>query len=307
MFGLHVGRSGEVSYLDYMRNWVVQCGFTGHIPCCQFYAYGPHNSRLLIDEEEGKELKEIEVFKIIHTAYNCLPLSKPEWFYRLIPELRTGVRIGAYAVVVHIKNGWKDNIRGFMEFLEKRSDKDTWPIIFFENHATKSNDYTLDRLENLMFLVEEIRRTPTVRAGLCLDTAHFWGNGMKELLYFQESMDYLECLPKDVPLMFHLNDSMTTCGSGVDLHGPVGYGTIWGGVIPVKKKVPDATKKCGQKTITEFLVDTAKIIPFYESGAAAFVTYARENGVPIILETGGTREVDKCLHGGVTPRGEYVG
>lgn len=284
-----------------MRDWERRCAITGHIPCYQFFTHEPRRRLLIEDEKDAQDLRSLSLYKVVHSAYDCLPLTNSSWFYKIIPEIKEGIRIDAQALVVHIKNGWKENIRGFLDYLSKKPGLDQWPTIFFENHAAKSNSYTLDRLENIMFLVEMLRESK-VKVGICLDTAHLWGNGMRELEFFEESMSYLKSLPRDIPLMFHLNDSLTTCGSGIDLHAPVGEGAIWGGVTSYKSRVPDSTKKCGLRTVTNYRVDSERIIPFRESGAAAFVIYARERSLPIILESGGTIEVDRCLHEGLSPR-----
>lgn len=307
MLGFHLS-SARDSLLPGVTEWHNRCLAVDHLGCCQFYAHGPRNDRCLIGEEEGRRLAALPLLKIIHGAYTTLPLNKREWFERAVKELNTGRRIGAHGVVVHIKNGWRENLVPFLHFLETHPQRflqygteiaGEWPVLYLENHAVKSNPYTLDNAEKLAWLGEHLRGCQA-RVGLCLDTAHLWGNGL-DLRGEEEARRFLVGVPREIPVMFHLNDSLAPLGSGVDRHAPVGGGTIWGGVIPRKIREPSAKNKQGYRQKTIYEMDPGKIIPYPQSGAAEIVRYAVANSCPLIMEAGGTAEVDRAVCG-LSPR-----
>lgn len=283
MIGPHFGRGGGRSLLDRCRTC---CG--PQLRCCQFYARGPRGDRCLIDDAEGAILKDLEIVKVTHASLTCLPLGKPEWFKKILGEMEIGRRVGAYGVVVHIKNGWREHLPDFMEFLSSRA-RDDWPILFLENHAVKSNAYTLDDAETIDYLVSVVKGQ-TVRVGVCFDTAHLWGNGVP-LSTRAETEEFLTMVPIEIPVMFHLNDSAVLRGSGVDRHAPVGGGVIWGGVTPIKERIPSTRTKSGTSMTTRYVCDQTKVLPYHESGAAAIIEFAERHSLVVILESGASPDM----------------
>lgn len=278
MLGPHIGR-GKTTLVDECR----RCEQFALAQCCQFYAHGPRGSRCLIGGPEAKLLRETTVVKIIHASLTCLPLSRPEKFSSVLVELETGRRVGAHGLVVHLKNGWRPHLAEFMSFLDERA-KDDWPILFLENHAAKSNESTLDSKETIDFLVSVVAHRKT-RVGLCIDTAHLWGNGV-ELRTRDDARRFLDWIPDEVlPVMFHLNDSIAVRGSGYDRHGPVGDGVIWSDLI-----------HSGKERVATCLRDPSKKIRFEETGAAEFMDFARQRDLIVILESGATEEAIKYFY-----------
>lgn len=93
--------------------------------------------------------------------------------------------------------------------------------------------------------------------GLAVDTAHLHTAGV-DLRTAGRARAWLAelrgGLPPGVPLLFHLNDSCRPLGVGPDKHAALTGGHVWAGA------------------------------PLEASGLAAFVAFARDEGVPCILE-----------------------
>ena len=98
-----------------------------------------------------------------------------------------------------------------------------------------------------------------LKVGLCVDTAHVFSCG-DSLDDYNLTMDWLNALPS-VPIMFHLNDSASTLGSGKDKHEALTKGNIWSRYNP-----------------------TAGDLKFEDCGVMAVLDYAVLNECFVILE-----------------------
>lgn len=97
-----------------------------------------------------------------------------------------------------------------------------------------------------------------LRLALMVDTAHLWACGVSLAEAGPARRWLAEVAKIGVPIGFHLNDTTTALGSGVDRHATVGDGNIWG----------------GGRT----------------SGLLAVLEFAAKNMCPVIIEGGTARE-----------------
>ena len=135
--------------------------------------------------------------------------------------------------------------------------------LILETPAVKPKNSQYETPEKLAQLFRAIRRVdPRLkRVGLCIDTAHLWACGVDLETYeaAERWLQRLEAVSEDIPskrIMFHINDSASKKGSGVDRHAPLLHGLMWGGY----RDRPN------------------------QSGLAAFVAYADRHGTVAILE-----------------------
>lgn len=114
--------------------------------------------------------------------------------------------------------------------------------------------------EQLRALLAGLDGAGLARAGICVDTAHVWAQGV-DLRSYEQASEYFRGLleASDRPrgrFLLHFNDSRSPRGSGRDEHEVVGSGEIWG----------------------EYAGDLAA------SGACATLEFARETGACALLE-----------------------
>jgi deoxyribonuclease-4 len=88
---------------------------------------------------------------------------------------------------------------------------------------------TLDEAEFILGCIDEKKRE---RVGLCLDTAHLWGDGEfdlkkpHEIVRLFDTIDSFHHVSRSIEVI-HLNDSQVEKGSKKDRHESLGHGRIW--------------------------------------------------------------------------------
>jgi endonuclease IV len=177
-------------------------------------------------------------------------------------------KIGAWGMVLHISKRFADEIAGTMKLLKPIAKKSGVKLILemVASKAVADKTYeTPEKIDNLTHLIG-----PTENWwGWCVDTAHIWAAGV-DIKSYNSMKKWLSSLtyPKKI-LMFHLNGSSTTMGSGKDTH-QIAFGPddkIWYGIEPS------------------------------QSGVRAVVEFALKYGITIICEVnrGDERELKKSL------------
>ena len=109
--------------------------------------------------------------------------------------------------------------------------------------------------ESVLSSLEDNQRE---HVGVCVDTAHIWGQGDYDLRQPEEVVRMFSDFDNIIGLnnfkLLHLNDSKVLMGSKKDRHEDIGVGEIWGDSY-----------------------DSLRVL----------LDMCENNGIPIILETGG--------------------
>jgi apurinic endonuclease APN1 len=130
-------------------------------------------------------------------------------------------------------------------------------MLLLENCAGEGNKLcrTFTEIKSVMTLVNDKNLK---HIGVCVDTAHIWGQGdydLREILEVERLFhDFEEELGIENFRLLHLNDSQVKLGSKKDRHAPIGMGEIWSG---------------GQESLI------------------CLLDKCREYEIPMVLETGG--------------------
>jgi deoxyribonuclease-4 len=208
---------------------------------------------------EAMDASQIDAV-LIHAVYllNCAsedPDIRAKTLTSLIQSLRVGAAIGAAGVVLHpgsAKTGDATQAiaRAGATIAEALAESETCPL-HLENTAGAGG--TLGRsIDELAALLEAAGEDE--RLGLCLDSCHLFASGFD--IRTQEGMGAV-CAEIDAKIgigrvgSLHLNDSQTPLGSNRDRHANIGEGEL------------------------------------ADAGCAAFLSAAKLQGLPCVLETPG--------------------
>lgn len=276
LFGPHVGREHArgkrpplAAHIEAARREAATLDFK--MGAAQVFLAGPRSFKFTVDEAEAADLRAyIErsgMFVVAHGTYFDFPWNpaKPYPAKFIRKELALCSRAGVAGLVVHLG---KPDLAATTAMLprllwEPGDAKARVPLIYLETPALKPASSHYETPDKLAALFRAVRKIdPELRRfGVCIDTAHLWSCGVD--LRTREAAEAwlagLEAHHAVLPpsrIMFHLNDSCSGCGTGVDKHAPLLAGTIWGEYVDN----PDA------------------------SGLAPFVEYALRHRIPTILE-----------------------
>jgi len=197
---------------------------------------------------------------MIHAVYllNCAsddPDIRAKSLASLTHSLRVGDAIGAACVVLHSGSAKTGDVgeaiaRAGEVFREALAESGSCPL-HLENTAGTGG--TLGRsFEELAALVEAGGGSP--RLGLCLDSCHLLASGydIRTMAGLEDALEQADAaVGLDRLGSLHLNDSQTSLGSNRDRHANVGEGELG------------------------------------EEGCTAFLSEARFEGLPLVLETPG--------------------
>jgi endonuclease IV len=284
--GFHVSKSKTVDGKKKSRSipaalredieWLRGFGITS--PCAQIFVSGPQNfNETLTDEDKiatRRFVNETGTQIVIHGAYVDHPWNRaPGAVHNIKQEMRTAARIGATGVVVHLGAGATndENLTYVFEEIAKLSD-DVLEVttLWLEIHTAKPGNNTFETPQKLNRLFDRIGRVETgkLRIGLCIDTAHLFSCGVA-LDTYEAATNWLAGLPRDVPVMMHLNDSASSLGSGVDRHETLCEGKLW----------------------SQYHPETGRL-PIENSGLVAILNWAETNDIMTILE----RDEEGTIH-----------
>jgi endonuclease IV len=239
----------------------------GFRPCVQIFVTGPQNRHETLTESDRRYAKSISVDVpiLIHGAYVDNPWTRqPNTTANIKREMEIAAAIGADGVIVHLGAGaHSDNVlHGVMvEIATADTVSKDAAKLYLEINTAKPSPMTYETPEKICRLFERIQDADPngVQYGLCVDTAHVFSCGVA-LSEYNFTMEWLNGLP-DVPTVFHLNDSASKLGSGVDRHEALLHGAIWGAYGPGK-------------------------LPIADSGLMAVLDYTEANDSLVILERG---------------------
>lgn len=233
----------------------------------QVFVAGPRNLAMTMRPEEADELKEYldgadsQLAVVAHGTYMDFPWHGNLYQAKFIrQELEMCARAGIFGLVVHLG---KPPVTEVMKYIPHLITTTRDALVYLEVPHVKPENSHYETPEKLAALFREIRTIDKTlcRFGVCIDTAHLWSCGV-DLQSFEDAEDWLrrlesvaDVIPPD-RIIFHLNDSEDSCGSGLDHHAPLLQGKIWG----------------------EYKDEPA------QSGLAAFIDYAVRHNISTILE-----------------------
>lgn len=221
--------------------------------CIQIFVEGPYNSVDFIKSDDIKKLKKLsEKIKIyVHASYldHLLPRTIHFAYRNIHKQLEICDQFNASGFVAHIPAISPDQ---FAEVMAKIAQRTFSTQIYMEINTYKGPEFNYAKLENLMSIIPILRKN---NVGLLIDTAHLWASGV-DIRSYANMNSYLQAIPEDIPLAFHLNDQKYEFESGRDEHRPIGEGTIWSGSLKSRES----------------------------SGWMCVVEYALKHECPVILE-----------------------
>lgn len=226
------------------------------IKAIAIFIAGPRNySETLLDEDKYYISKlNLEVY--VHNTYVSVPWSNST---RAINSIRHQLGIceliKAKGFIIHLPKNDIDNV---ISILPKLYRPGMSTRIYLEIPAIKPCNAIFHRTDILNELFSHIKDIdPTMSYfGLCIDTAHLWscGTNISDYKSAELWINELDIDPKYI--LIHCNDNEKQLGIAPDEHRALAQGRIW-----------------------ENYKDN-----IIESGLYAFIKYATENNIPVILE-----------------------
>ncbi len=102
--------------------------------------------------------------------------------------------------------------------------------LLLENSAGEGNKLCRD-FKEIKMVIDNVDISKRKHVGVCLDTAHIWGQGDYDLSKVEEIDRMFEDFDRIIGLekfkLLHLNDSEVPKGSKKDRHASLGEGCIW--------------------------------------------------------------------------------
>jgi len=102
--------------------------------------------------------------------------------------------------------------------------------LILENSAGEGNKIARDFTE-IKSIIDKIDNDKIINIGVCVDTAHIWGNGEYNLSHTDSVKkmfdDFDTIIGSEFFTLLHLNDSKVPFGSKKDRHEIIGEGFIW--------------------------------------------------------------------------------
>lgn len=222
---------------------------------CQIFLYSPMQvKKMLYDEAALRDVtRNIRVY--VHSSYLISPWgAKPYNMALSRAQLQAAENIGAVGVVFHLpKSKPKDVVPRFQALLAKKPRR---VRIILEPRAMQPSEGSYESPEKINALIDAIKSagTATRDINICIDTAHAFC-GQQQFRTYSEARMWLRRFkyPRCIKL-FHLNGSQSTGFADRHAIAMSKKDKIWHG------------------------------IPYRESGARAFVEFARRYRIDIVLE-----------------------
>lgn len=272
--GFHISKNGRTMEEAIAADMLMLTD-RGLRPCTQIFVSGPQSTRQTLTPSDKRYIRAMTSAGtpvLIHGAYIDNPWSRSANSVPNIKrEMEVATEIGADGVIVHLAAGSAHDptLRAVMDDLA-----DAPPTVkagcklYLEINTAKQSAVTYETPEKVNRLFDRIMDAGPngIEYGLCVDTAHVFSCGVSFADY-EPTMCWLNALP-DVPTVFHLNDSASTLGSGIDRHEALLHGNIWGNF-----------------TLAAYAAAEEKL-PIEESGLAAVLEWTEANETLVILERG---------------------
>lgn len=253
MLGYHALK-GSSTYEEVLT----KCVKDNKVKAMQIFVAGPRSSNLInIDYAHLKKtIKKLKISLYAHNTHLGHPWSGSAHVKHLIEEqLRVCELSGISGLVIHLP---KKPLEVIMEILPTLVNPSNPTTILLEIPSVKPDPLmSWETPEQINILCRAIRKAGYKNVKICVDTCHLFTSGydvttLKMANKWLTSIKY----PRMIG-MIHLNDSAVPLCNGKDVHAPLFEGCIWEGIEPSK------------------------------SGVRAFIKFAVEYDIPIILERGG--------------------
>ena len=237
---------------------LTQCVKDNKVKAMQIFVAGPRSYKLInIDHANLKKtIKKLNISLYAHNTHLGHPWSGSLSVKHLIEEqLRVCELSGISGLVIHLP---KKPLEVIMEVLPTLVNPLNPTTILLEIPSVKPDPLmSWETPEQINKLCRAIRKAGYKNVKICVDTCHLFTSGydvttLKMANKWLTSIKY----PKMIG-MIHLNDSAVPLCNGKDIHAPLFEGLIWKDVKPSK------------------------------SGTRAFIQFAIDYDIPIILERGG--------------------
>lgn len=235
--GYHVERSGSFKNMSLAERVIAayeKMQADGFSPCVQIFASVPQSAKSIVQAADIKTITEWPHHDkiVIHAPYTASPWKLSPYGVSIVKnELAVCDKLMAAGVVIHLPSltGSLGSIGEALTAIGEKYDSTLW----LEIKAAKSRDGTFETPEKLGALfaaIDALEKKPN--CGLCIDTQHLFACGVSFRDY-DATMKWLvetrAAVPEKFPIMFHLNDSVSELGSGIDKHAPLCQGNIWKG------------------------------------------------------------------------------
>ena len=259
MIGFHVskkrGKKTRKELITALREDITELQDYGFDNICvQVFVAGPRQFRINVSPRDAVEISTLvhdHTSITLHGTYLDRPWSMNR---QAISSVREQLRIcdlmHGTGVVVHLSNNCGPPLEGDPDLFPRAisamlapdvSDKQgARSLIWLEIHAAKPTNNTFETPEKLAALFARVPPQHRSRVGLCIDTAHLASCGVL-LNTYQAAREWIETTVRlcqeaygdiELPYMFHLNDSKSKVGSGVDRHEKLFGGVIWSKISP---------------------------------------------------------------------------
>jgi endonuclease IV len=272
MLGFHIGKNCDSKKRTW-REAVKDINLvTSHNlrPCAQIFVMGPLNTKVNLTTDDKAALREFaaKYDLVVHGAYVNNPWGENSaaGVLSIKQEMTICAEIGAKGLVIHLAAGANndDNLRNVLTELSNlpaRVINDV--ILYLEINTAKQSHNTFETPQKINRLFDRINGLGLpLRTGLCIDTAHVFSCGVA-LYEYNKTMEWLNAIEGTTEIMFHLNDSASSLGSGKDKHHTLTEGKLWG----------DFNRQKGG-------------LDLRESGLMAVLEWAEANDSIVILERG---------------------
>lgn len=253
MIGYHALK-GSSTYEEVLT----QCVKDNKVKAMQIFVAGPRSCNLInIDHANLKKtIKKLKISLYAHNTHLGHPWSGSENVKHLIEEqLRVCELSGISGLVIHLP---KKPLEVVMDILPTLINTSNPTTILLEIPSVKPDPLmSWETPEQINRLCKAIRKAKYTNVKICIDTCHLFTSGY-DVTTLKMANTWLTSLkyPKMIG-MIHLNDSAVPLCNGKDIHAPLFEGLIWKGVKPSK------------------------------SGVRAFIKFAIDYNIPVILERGG--------------------
>ena len=189
------------------------------------FVSSPKQKRIIMKDEDCAELaayiKSQNITVIAHSTYASSPWKGEKVNIDFIrAEVKACEMSSIHGLVVHLPKAPMETV---IQYVNDLIVEGTSVRIYLETPATVRPYCYFDTPDKINKLFASL---DFKHFGICIDTAHLHTNGVA-LTTAADMKAYLQLINKNIPLMFHLNDSERKLGTGPDSHAALCKGHIW--------------------------------------------------------------------------------
>lgn len=212
---------------------------TGKLPpYVQVFTHDLKGNPILNSEQYVQlvKLQENGTKIFVHSTFNTVITS--HWSIKqFMIQYQMVVENKYNGIVLHLPKAYDINMmsvlrlyfRKITEYHESFGIDIDYPVVYFE-HVVNNGQYLIKPLDfvNMVKMIQSTARLINykIELGICVDTCHVHSSGIP-LSDLPDVIRYMSIIEKaNMPILVHLNDSMTAFNSKKDRHGPIGE-NIW--------------------------------------------------------------------------------